>query len=69
MREHTMPIYKTTHVHKKTGGRYAVIGRGKIEADLTPCVVYQKSSTGEIWVRPAAEFDDGRFIELDTDAD
>lgn len=22
MREHTLPIYKTTHVHKKTGSRF-----------------------------------------------
>lgn len=51
-----------THRHRK-GGLYRVIARGEIEADLTPCVIYDDRA-GRVWVRPAAEFDDGRFVAL-----
>jgi hypothetical protein len=52
-----------THVHRKSGGRYRVLRRGAIERDLTPCVVYE-GADGRVWVRPAAEFDDGRFLPI-----
>ena len=61
--------FQATHRHYK-GGLYREIGRGKIEADQTPAVIYA-NEFGEVWVRPAAEFDgpapDGvsrRFIPL-----
>ena len=54
--------WQPTHQHRK-GGLYRVITRGEIEADLTPCVVYDDAA-GRVWARPAAEFDDGRFTPL-----
>ena len=50
--------------HRK-GGLYRVIARGLLERDLTPVVVYRALSDGTYWVRPAEEFDDGRFEALD----
>lgn len=47
--------------HKKTGGIYEVICNAHIEATLELAVVYRNTVTGERWVRPAAEFNDGRF--------
>lgn len=47
--------------HRKTGALYRVIAVGRIEADLTPCVIYQGPS-GDVWVRPREEFMDGRFV-------
>jgi hypothetical protein len=47
--------------HNKSGGLYYVICRALIEADLTPAVVYSSAKDGRIWVRPEAEFLDGRF--------
>jgi len=52
--------WRATHLHVKSGRLYRVITRGEIEADLTACVVYDDAA-GRVWVRPAAEFDDGRF--------
>jgi len=50
--------------HEKTGGIYKVIAAGRIEATLEPCVVYQEDGTGLVWVRPQAEFNDGRFEDI-----
>ena len=50
--------------HVKSGGIYRKLGEGRIEADLTPCTIYQNVYSGEIWVRPTAEFNDGRFRKL-----
>lgn len=52
--------------HKKRGGEYMVLGVGKVQTgepltDLTNVVIYQKKDTTELWVRPLAEFRDGRF--------
>lgn len=44
-----------THEHYK-GGLYRVIARGRIEADLSPCVIYDDEA-GNTWVRPADDFD------------
>ena len=51
-------------VHRKTGQNYEVIGQGVIEGTLQPCVMYRRhGATGAtVWVRPAAEFYDGRFV-------
>lgn len=48
--------------HRK-GGRYTVVAVGVIEATLTPAVVY-RSGNGNVWVRPLAEFLDGRFVRV-----
>ncbi|MEO0861129.1 MAG: DUF1653 domain-containing protein [Pseudomonadota bacterium] len=54
--------------HKKSGGLYVVVERSAyIEADLTPAVVYRSLFDGAVWVRPAAEFFDGRFRNLSVD--
>jgi len=37
--------------HRK-GGTYRVIATGRIEADLTPCVIYVSEQDGYVWVRP-----------------
>jgi hypothetical protein len=53
--------------HKKTGGRYQLSMFVTIEATMTPAVVYSARLKGEVhhWVRPLAEFCDGRFEEVD----
>ena len=56
--------YQPTHRHVKTGGLYRELHRGFLEKDLTPVVIYQ-SSDGRVWVRPEAEFDDGRFEKFE----
>ena len=53
-----------THRHKK-GGLYRELGRGVLEADRSPAVIYDDAE-GEVWIRTVAEFDDGRFTELPT---
>jgi hypothetical protein len=57
-----------THRHKK-GGLYRLIARGRIEATLEPCAIYEGVGTGLVWVRPEAEFGDGRFTPLVPEAD
>lgn len=46
--------------HRKTGGLYEELHRALVERDLTPVVVY-RGEDGQVWVRPAKQFDDGRF--------
>lgn len=48
--------------HVKTGGLYTLIGRGRIEADFSAVIIYRAAKDGTIWVRPEAEFMDGRFV-------
>lgn len=57
--------------HKKRGTEYTEIARGKIQnafgaflADDHEMVVY-RGDDGLIWVRPTAEFEDGRFEPAD----
>lgn len=51
--------------HVKSGGLYRVeTDTALIEVDLTPAVIYRSLLDGQIWVRPAAEFFDGRFRNL-----
>lgn len=47
--------WRPTHRHYK-GGFYREIARGRIEADLSPVVIYDNEK-GETWVRPAEDFD------------
>lgn len=53
------------YIHLKTGGEYVLMFMGKIEADGTDAVIYQSAITGEVWVRPATEFFDGRFQPIE----
>ena len=55
---------KTIYRHRK-GMLCRIIARGLLEASMEPCVVYQELADGTYWVRPTAEFDDGRFAALD----
>lgn len=52
-----------THRHRK-GGLYRVLTHGILEADRSPVVIYDDAD-GTVWVRPTAEFNDGRFTPLD----
>lgn len=54
-----------THRHRK-GGLYRVFAEGINETDRKPVVIYQ-DETGQIWVRPAEEFWDGRFTPIGED--
>lgn len=54
---------ETIYRHRK-GGMYRIIARGFLERDLTPVVIYQSLDNDKYWVRPAMEFDDGRFEAL-----
>ena len=48
--------------HKKRGTKYRLIEAGAIlEATGERVVVYQCIDDGQVWVRPHAEFFDGRF--------
>jgi len=51
-------------VHQKTGGAYRVIGEGWIEATETEAIIYQAQPDGRVWIRPKAEFYDGRFRRI-----
>ncbi|WP_049973733.1 hypothetical protein [Azospirillum sp. B4] len=59
------PSWRPTHRHRN-GSDYREVLRGAMEADYpsTPVVIYDDAQ-GRIFVRPAAEFDDGRFSRLD----
>jgi len=53
--------------HKRTGGVYQVLCLAIIEATMTNAVVYAAKKDGKVerWVRPVAEFCDGRFEPAD----
>jgi hypothetical protein len=53
-----------THKHLKSGNLITVIGRGRLEEDLTPVVCYVEEPEGELWVRRSEIFDDGRFAPV-----
>lgn len=50
--------------HVKSGRDYTVVGVATIEAAMTKAVVYRSAADtdGDWWVRPLAEFCDGRFV-------
>lgn len=52
--------------HRKTGGVYQLLMTATIEATMTPAVVYAAKERGVAhrWVRPLAEFCDGRFEKV-----
>lgn len=50
-------------IHMKTGHRYTILYHGLQEASLEPVVIYTlHDEDGPVWVRPAKEFFDGRFV-------
>jgi hypothetical protein len=49
------------YMHKKTGGIYSVICQAHHEKTGELCVVYFNEKTGDRWIRPVSEFNDGRF--------
>ena len=54
--------------HRETGGVYQVLCHAIIEATMTNAVVYAargKDGSVQRWVRPTAEFCDGRFEPVD----
>jgi len=60
--------------HKKRGSVVVELFRARLQtadpgglSDMHPMVVYRHEADGTFWVRPADEFDDGRF-ELENDA-
>lgn len=56
--------WRATHKHLKSGGLYRVItDDARLEWDMRPAVVYDNAE-GHVWVRPCAEFFDGRFQEV-----
>jgi hypothetical protein len=57
--------WQPTHRHRKTGGLYRIVTEGWIESSKIRCVVYEDKDHCT-WVRPAAEFYDGRFHALPT---
>lgn len=72
---------KPTHRHKKSRGLYAVIGIGHMQTDnwwsltgaavphlpvdMEEVVIYRSIEDSSLWVRPIAEFQDGRFEKLE----
>jgi hypothetical protein len=57
------PALQSTWRHR-SGGLYVVVAHCVLEADLTPAVGYVAADAGAgaaLWVRPLAEFTDGRF--------
>ena len=50
--------------HVKTGGLYETLSFGEMESDLSMMVIYRSVADGRIWIRPEAEFYDGRFVEV-----
>lgn len=53
------------HVKHRKGGEYVIVGTGWVEADMSLVVVYRKVDDSALWVRPMAEFIDGRFTKID----
>lgn len=56
-----------THLHRK-GGFYRLIGEAIWEPDRSAVVIYDDAA-GRVWVRPKAEFEDGRFSAIVTAPD
>ena len=56
--------WEPTHRHVRSGGFYQMRHRhAVIEATMTPATIYE-AMDGTLWVRPQAEFHDGRFVEI-----
>ena len=66
-----LPPINSKWRHARSGGEYAVVTYAMIEATLEPGVVYagghgyvHDGMRWTVWVRPASEFMDGRFIPI-----
>lgn len=46
--------------HRRSGQLYQELHRGSLHADGTVMVVY-RDENGRVWIRPAKQFDDGRY--------
>lgn len=46
------------------GGAYEIVTNARNEATLEAVVVYRDEIVGMTWVRPLAEFIDGRFTKI-----
>lgn len=51
--------------HVRTGGTYELLGDAIKESDLSTLALYRCEATGQVWVRPWAQFHDGRFEEIE----
>jgi hypothetical protein len=65
-----MPEARTTKWrHKKRGTVYEEIGRGQFQCTGSALddelVVIYRGDDGKLWVRPIAEFEDGRFERVE----
>ena len=56
--------YVGTRWRHRKGGEYEVLCVALREADLSPQVVYESRETGVTYIRPLAEFCDGRFARM-----
>lgn len=61
-------------VHIKRGTVYETVGEGVVQcdrpmADYDKVMIYRDPYSGHLWVRPIAEFNDGRFREAKTDSE
>lgn len=56
-------------VHKKRGTVYETVGEADVQcgrpiAEGDRVMVYRDAYSGHLYVRPVAEFNDGRFVEV-----
>lgn len=56
--------------HVKRGTTYIILGTALLQTEVpiddnTELTVYQSTDDGRIWVRPTAEFEDGRFVKVE----
>ena len=67
--------FNPTHRHKKLGTEYEIIGEAEIKEDGCGhyslmegvVVIVYRGKYGPLWVRPRAEFNDGRFEIINQD--
>lgn len=69
-----VPLGAATFKHVKRGGIYRVLGSATLQAstgvaDLDELVIYEGVADQRLFVRPRAEFFDGRFEPVDADGE
>lgn len=62
---HEEPAIGSRWRHLKRGTTYRVQGGCIIEATMQTAVIYVAEADGTTWVRPLAEFMDGRFSKIE----
>lgn len=50
--------------HVATGGEYRIIMGAWLEKTEEAMIIYLSLETGKCWIRPKAEFFDGRFVSV-----